>query len=304
MLRRNSVQTMTSAPVGADLLSQLHALTTIMVTSLGGGLHVLSGAGGNIAILEGEDGLLLVDSGLPATVEAVLAEMGKIGKGHITHLINTHYHFDHTGGNVRMGTDGAMILAHVNVRARLTTKQTNPFLNRTFEPLAAVGLPSATFTGPGRLTHGGERVEYRCLPPAHTDSDTVVVFANANVHHASDLYFHGTYPLIDYSVGGSLAGMAADAETLWKSVDGSSRIIPGHGPMSDKDEFKSYADMLAASLEIMNKQLQAGKTLEQMLAARPFQAYDEKWGQGFMNAEQWIRMNYAGMTTRTQHATA
>ena len=232
---------------------------------------MLSGAGGNIAILEGEDGLLLVDSGLPATVEGVLAETGRIGTGHIARLINTHYHFDHTGGNERMGADGAKILAHASVRARLTTKQTNPLLNRTFEPLAAEGLPSETFTGPGHLAHGGERVEYRCLPPAHTDSDTVVVFANANVHHAGDLYFYGTYPLIDYSVGGSLAAMAAEAESLWKSVDGASRIIPGHGPLSDKNELKGYADMLAASLEIMNQQLQAGKTLEQMLAARPFQ---------------------------------
>jgi len=304
MLRRNFLRTLACAPVGADLLSQLHAQTTITVTSLGGGLHVLSGAGGNIAILEGVDGLLLVDSGLPATVEAVLAETGKVGKGRITRLINTHYHFDHTGGNVRMGTDGAKLLAHASVRARLSTKQTNTFLNRAFEPLDAAGLPAETFTDPGHLTHGGERLEYRCLPPAHTDGDTVIVFANANVHHAGDLYFHGTYPFIDYSVGGSLAGMAADAESIWKSADRASRIIPGHGPMSDKEELKSYADMLAASLEIMNKQLQAGKTLEQMLAARPFQAYDEKWGKGLMNAEQWIKLNYAGMTAKTQHASA
>lgn len=299
MLRRSFLCTLACLPAGGALLpGLLRTQNSVTITPLADRLHLLAGAGGNIAILEGEDGLLLVDSGLPTTVEALLSATGKIGKGRITRLINTHYHFDHTGGNVRLGTDGARIIAHINVRARLAAPQTIAFFNHTYEPLAAAGLPAETFTDKGRLKLGGETIDYRCLPPAHTDGDTVIVFSNANVHHAGDLFFNGGYPFIDYSAGGSLAGMAADAEMLWKSVEGASKIIPGHGPLASKDDLKVYADMLAACSEIMNKQLKAGQTLDQMLAARPFQAYDGKWGKGFMNAEQWIKLNYSGMSKK------
>jgi glyoxylase-like metal-dependent hydrolase (beta-lactamase superfamily II) len=296
MLRRTFLRTLACLPAGGALLpGLLRAQNGVTISTLAEHLHLLAGVGGNIAILEGEDGLLLVDSGLPTTVEALLGATGKIGTGRVSRLINTHYHFDHTGGNVRLGADGARIIAHVNVRARLATRQTNAFLNRTTEPLAASGLPVETFTDKGRLAHGGETVDYRRLPPAHTDGDTVIVFSNANVQHSGDLFFNGMYPFIDYSAGGSLAGMAGDAELLLKSVEGSTRIIPGHGPLASKDDLKVYADMLAACLDIMNHQLRAGRTLDQMLAAQPFKAYDGKWGNGFMNAEQWIKLNYAGM---------
>jgi glyoxylase-like metal-dependent hydrolase (beta-lactamase superfamily II) len=299
MLRRSFLRTLAYAPAGGLVLpALLRAQSTLQVTSLADKLHVLMGAGGNIAILEGEDGLLLIDSGLPTSTDGILAETGKIGKGKITRLINTHFHFDHVGGNVAMGKGGAKIIAHENVKKRLSTKQFNAFLNRTSDPLAPEGIPGETFKDRGTLKHGGETLEYHYLQPAHTDGDTVIHFANANVLHAGDLVFNGTYPFIDYSAGGSLAGMASDASHIAKNLDSTTKIIPGHGPIASKNEVAAYADMLVHSLDIMAKQIDDGKTLEQVLAAKPFAAYDEKWGGGFVKPDIWITMNYKGMAQK------
>ena len=301
MFRRSFLHRLASLPA-AGILARLPlaAQGGINVTLLADKLHLLSGAGGNIAILEGPDGLLLIDSGLGEATEGILGATGKIGKGKITRLINTHWHYDHTGGNARLGKDGVKIVAQRNVLTRLSSKQTIAFFNRTFDPLPPEGLPVETFTDKGELQHGGESVRYLYLPPAHTDGDTVIHFQNANVFHGGDLLFNGMYPFIDYWTGGSLAGMAGNAERIWKMVDGQTKIIPGHGPMWEKPGVREYADMLAGSLEIMTKALKEGKTLEQIQSAQPLKAYDEKWGKGMLKPEQWIALNFAGMTMRQE----
>jgi glyoxylase-like metal-dependent hydrolase (beta-lactamase superfamily II) len=261
-------------------------------------LHLLANAGGNIAILEGPGGLLLIDSGVPESIGAVLQETGNIGERRIVRLINTHWHFDHTGGNTQIGRDGAKILAHANTKRHLSEKTTIAFFQRSFDPLPPEGLPAETFSSEGSLKHGGETVHYRYLPPAHTDGDTVIHFQNANVFHGGDLLFNGFYPFIDYSTGGSLAGMAANAERIGTLIDAKTKVIPGHGSVMDRAGVKEFHDMLAGSLEIMQKIVKDGKTLEQAQAMRPFEKYDGKWGQGFLKSEQWLALNYAGMTAR------
>src|SRR6185369_7537805 len=148
MLRRSFLTSLTG---GFLMRSAAFAQGGLTVTPLGDKIHLLAGAGGNIVILEGADGLLLVDSGLAETTEAVLAETGKIGKTTITRLINTHWHYDHVGGNVRMGKGGTKILAHEKTKARLTSKQFNEFLKKPSEPLSAEGLPVETFRTEGKL---------------------------------------------------------------------------------------------------------------------------------------------------------
>ncbi len=297
MLRWTFLQVCTSLAAGGVIARlPVAAQGAISVSPLADKLHLLTGAGGNIAILEGPDGLLLIDSGLGEATEGILGATGKIGKGKVTRLINTHWHHDHTGSNTRIGKNGGKILAHQNVRTRLSAKQTIAFFNRTFDPLPAEGQPAETFTDKGELKHSGETVSYAWLPPAHTDGDTVIHFQNANVFHGGDLLFNGMYPFIDYWTGGSLAGMAANAERIGKLVDSQTRIIPGHGPVARKQDVKEYGDMLAGCLETMTKLVKGDKTVEQIQAAQPFKAYDEKWGKGFMKPEQWVAMNYAGMT--------
>jgi glyoxylase-like metal-dependent hydrolase (beta-lactamase superfamily II) len=263
---------------------------------IGERLSLLTGAGGDIAVLEGPDGLLLVDSGLPQTAEAVESRAKTAGPGAITLLVNTHYHSDHVGGNERLGRAGARIIAHENVLKRLSAPQHLAAFNRDVPPLAPEGRPKTTFQDAGELAHGAERVVYHHLPPAHTDGDATVLFANANVYHAGDLFFNGMYPFIDYSAGGSIEGMAAAADLMIQAVDGKTKIIPGHGPMATRDDLPPYRDMLAGVNERVSKLVSAGMTLDQVVAAEPAKPYDEKFGKGFLKAADFVRILYAGKT--------
>ena len=269
---------------------------TLELQPLGDKLTLLTGAGGNIAILQGEDGLLLIDSGLPQAAEAVDSKARSVGPSPIRVLINTHHHFDHVGGNVRLGRAGARIIAHENVLKRLSTPQKNAFLNREFPALAPEGRPVVTFSSGGELRHGGEKVVYRYLPPAHTDGDSTIHFQNANVYHAGDLLFNGMYPFIDYSAGGSIEGMVGAADRIIEAVDGKTKIIPGHGPMAVRDDVRAWRAMLAGVNEQVTRLFNAGKTLEQAQAAEPAKVWDEKWGKGFLKGPDFVRMLYAGKT--------
>lgn len=265
--------------------------------NIGEKLILLTGAGGNIAILKGEDELLLVDSGLAQTAEAMESRARSAGGVPITTLINTHHHFDHVGGNERLGRAGVRIIAHENVLKRLSTPQRIAFFNRETPALAPEGRPKTTFSDSGALTHGGEKVVYRHLPPAHTDGDTTIHFQNANVYHAGDLLFNGSYPFIDYSAGGSVEGMVAAADRMIDAVDQKTKVIPGHGPMATRDDLCAYRAMLADVNERVSRLVSGGKTLEETLAAEPTKSYDEKWGKAGMQPAQVVRMLYLGKTT-------
>jgi len=261
---------------------------------LAGKLTLLTGAGCNIAILQGADGLLLIDSGLPQNAETMDRKARSVGPSTIQVLINTHYHFDHVGGNERLGREGVRIMAHENVLSRLSTPQKNSFLNREFPALAPAGRPAVTFSTAGALTHGSEKLVYRHLPPAHTDGDATVHFQNANVYHTGDLLFNGMYPFIDYSVGGSIEGMVAAADLIIEAVDAKTKIVPGHGPMAVRDDVRAFRAMLAGVNEQVTALIKAGKTLDQAQAAEPTKTWDEKWGKGFLKGSDFVRMLYAG----------
>ena len=261
---------------------------------IGERVTLLSGAGGNIAILQGKDGLLLVDSGLPQTAEVVDTKARSVAAVPITILINTRFHFDHVGGNERLGRAGVRIIAHDNVLKRLSTPQKNAFMKMEAPALAPEGRPKTTFSDAGQVTHNGEKIAYKYLPPAYTDGDTTVHFANANVYHAGDLFFNGMYPFIDYSAGGNIEGMVTGADRMIEAVDAKTKIIPGHGPMATLEDLRGYRDMLADVNEKVSKLVRSGQTLEQIQAAEPTKAYDDKWGKGFLKPADFVRMLYAG----------
>ncbi len=298
--RRELLQIVSSAAPAFWLASGAAAQEqpALKLEPIGEKLSLLSGAGGNIAVLEFGDGLLLVDSGLPQTAQAVEARAHTAGPGPIAILINTHYHFDHVGGNERLGRAGARIIAHENVLKRLSTTQKIAAFNREVPPLAPEGRPKTTFSDAGSLAQGGEKVVYRHLPPAHTDGDTTVHFQNVNVYHAGDLFFNGMYPFIDYSAGGSIEGMLADADLMIQAVDGKTKIIPGHGPMATLDDLRTFRDMLAGVNERVSKLVSAGQTLEQVTAAEPTKPYDEKFGKGFLKPADFVHILYAGKTAK------
>jgi glyoxylase-like metal-dependent hydrolase (beta-lactamase superfamily II) len=259
-------------------------------------LTLLTGDGGNIAILQGADGLLLIDSGLPPNAEALDKKVRSIAPVPIRILINTHYHFDHVGCNERLGREGVRIMAHENVLKRLGAPQKNIAGKSASPAMAPEGLPTVTFSDGGELTHGSEKVVYRHLPPAHTDGDATVHFQNANVYHTGDLMFNGMYPYIDYAAGGSIEGMVAAADRMIDAVDAKTKIIPGHGPMAVRDDIRAYRSMLAGVNERVSGLVSAGKTLEQTQAAEPTKAWDEKWGKGFLKPSEFVRLVYMGKT--------
>ena len=289
--RRQLLQSLVAATAGG-MLARAQA-PAISLDSIGKNLSVLSGAGGNIAFLTSPDGLLMVDAGLPDTVAAVMSK-AKAAAPKISTLINTHWHYDHVGANAAIGQSGATLIAHINVKKRLSTNQHITALNRDFPALPVEGQPSETFTDKGALTFNGEKVEYTHLPPAHTDGDTVIHFQNANVLHCGDLYFNGFYPFIDYSSGGSIEGMIANAARIMKMADNQTKLIPGHGPMSNKKEIGEYHQMLSGVNNAVSKLMKEGKTSEQAVAAKPLAKWDAKWGNGFLKPDQFVGLLYQG----------
>jgi cyclase len=289
--RRQLFQAMLAAAAGGIALRAQTA--AIQLEPLGKNLSLLSGAGGNIALLTSPDGLLMVDSGLPDTAPAVM-DKAKSAAPKIAILINTHWHYDHTGGNTAVGKSGAKLIAHVNVKQRLSTKQTIAFMKRDFEPLPPEGQPAETFTDKATLTYAGEKVHYAHMPPAHTDGDTIIHFQNANVLHCGDLYFSGAYPFIDYSTGGSIEGMISNAAHLVKMADEKTKVIPGHGAMSNKRELAEYHEVLSEVNEAVSKEIKSGKPLDQIVAAKPLAKWDAKWGNGFMKPDVFISVLYQG----------
>jgi cyclase len=258
-------------------------------------LSIITGAGGNIAVLTGDDGTLLVDCGVPAAIVGVVGEVGKLAKTPASVVINTHWHFDHTGGNEQLAKNGARIIAQENCRKRMSTDQVIEFMDIKIPASPRAAWPTVSFAKDIRLNVNGDELHLVGVPPAHTDNDVIVHFTNANVLHAGDLYFNGFYPFIDYSSGGWIGGMAAAVKTASTMVDAKTKIIPGHGPMAGQDDFKFYLGFLEAMNERLTKLKQEGKTVDEAIAAKPTKDFDEKLGSGFLKPDMFVKCTYTGL---------
>lgn len=257
-------------------------------------IAVLSGAGGNVGVLVGNDGVLMIDGGIANRAMDVVAAAAQISPRMVQALFNTHYHFDHVGSNELVGMRGARIIGHENVKKRLTTTFENPAMGRRMDALAPAGLPTETFARTGRLMFGPETVEYTHTPLAHTDGDAFVFFPSANVLHTGDLFWTGRYPVIDYSVGGSLAAMAAALEQMDKVGDASTRIIPGHGsPGATKAEMRQIREVWLAINQRLEEHARQGRSADEVVAAAPTRDFDMRIG--VANPEPFVRQAYGGV---------
>lgn len=255
----------------------------------------LTGHGGNIGLFVGEDGLLAVDSGSgqkPAT-ERLRAALRAISERPLRNVVNTHWHFDHTDGNANLHGLGATIIAHQKVRERLSTPQVIAFFNATFPVSPRDALPALTFDDGIEFQGGGEPVIVQHLAPAHTDGDSFVHWPKSNIVQTGDVYFSGTFPFIDASTGGSLAGMIAAGEKILSLADSSTRIIPGHGPISSRDDLKASVEMLKTVRDRVGKLKTSGKSVEEAIAAKPLADLEDRWGKGFVNGEGFVRIVYS-----------
>jgi len=267
----------------------------ITITKLAEGLHVLFGAGGNIGVSSGKDGVFVIDDQYAPMTAKIRAAVAGISDQPIRFVLNTHWHGDHTGGNENLGGAGAIIVAHENVRKRMSVEQFLEAFNERVPASPAVALPVVTYAESVSFHLNGDEIHCFHLPPAHTDGDSVVHFKKANVIHMGDLFFNGLYPFIDASSGGTLDGMIGAADQVLGMANETTQIIPGHGPMAKRADLKVFRDMLAAVRDKMKPLVAAGKTLAEVQAAKPTQAFDEKWGKGFLKPEQFVAVAYASL---------
>jgi cyclase len=260
----------------------------------GGNVHMLSGQGGNIGVCVGEDGVFLIDDQFAPLTQQILAEIRKLSEAPVRFVLNTHWHGDHTGGNENLGEAGAVIVAHANVRRRMSEKQFMEAFDRTVEPSPKGALPVVTFDQSITFHWNGETIEVVHVPPAHTDGDSVVYFGNANVIHAGDLFFNGTYPYIDTGAGGNLVGMIQGVEQVLERSDGKTRIIPGHGPLATRADLERYHRMLTSVRDSVAPMVREGRSRNEVIAAKPTADFDADWGGGFMQPDVWVGLVYDG----------
>lgn len=279
-----------------DLIRASAATTPIMVHGLRGSISVLEGSGGNIAVLTGADGKLFVDAGITVSRPRLLEAVGRLGPEPITHLINTHWHFDHTDGNQWLNMEGAAIIAHENTHTHLLSAQRVDDWDFDFPPSPLPAVPSETIAAETSMKLNGATLALRPHAPAHTDGDLSVMFAEAEVLHCGDLYWNGIYPFIDYSTGGSIDGMIAATDANLAAATDETIVIPGHGaPVSNRAELAEYREMLVAIRDNVAKLKREGRSLDETVAAKPTAAYDAKWGQFVISPAFFTRLVYAGV---------
>ena len=266
---------------GAGLVQKIRgeaATARITVQPVRADVSVLMGSGGNIAVLPGRDGKLLIDAGIPASRARITEVLERISSDPITHLVNTHWHFDHTDGNEWLHSAGATILAHENTRKHLSTATRVEDWDYTFPPSPQGALPADVFQTERTLHLNGATIVLRHYEPAHTDSDISAHFVEANVFQVGDTWWNGVYPFIDYSTGGSIDGTIRATEANLAKVSGKSLIIPGHGPVGNKSQLIEFRDMLTAIRDRVAALKKQGMSLEEVIASKPTSTYDAKWG--------------------------
>ena len=271
------------------------ATAKITVHKLRGNVSVLEGSGGNIAVLTGRDGKVLVDAGITASRPRITEALDGLSDNPVKHLINSHWHFDHTDGNEWLHSVGAEITAHENTRKHLSVSTRVEGWNFTFPPAPAGALPTKLFATDQTLHLNGATLALKYYPPAHTDSDISVEFTEANILHVADTFWNGHFPFIDYSTGGSIDGMIRAAEANVGRVTDQTIVIPGHGPIGDKSHLIDFREMLVSVREKVSTLKKQGKSLDEVVSAKPTADYDAKWGGFVIDGKTFTALVYAGV---------
>src|ERR1043165_9913325 len=271
---------------------------TIKTTNLTEGIYMLEGSGGNIGVSVGEDGVIVIDDQYAPLTGKIQEAISKLSQKPIRFVINTHWHGDHVGGNENLANVGSVIIAHENVRKRMSTEQFIQLMNRKGEPSPAKALPVVTFTSDITLHFNGEDIHVMHVDPTHTDGDSIVIFPKSKVIHMGDCYMTISYPFADLSSGGNFDGFIATTEKVVGMADASFKIIPGHGPLSNRTELKSWHDMLVEIRAAVKKQADAGKKLDAIQKMGLTAKWDEKWGQKFIKPDQVVDFAFQAVTAK------
>jgi glyoxylase-like metal-dependent hydrolase (beta-lactamase superfamily II) len=268
----------------------------ITVHPVRGGLSVLEGSGGNIAVMSGADGKVLVDAGITATRSRIEAALASLDNRPVTHLINTHWHFDHADGNEWIGGAGVSILAHANTLRHLRETQRVEDWDFDFPPAPRVALPTEVVDREKTLNLNGTSISLRHLANAHTDGDLMVTFGEADVIHVGDLYWADMYPFIDYSTGGGIDGAIRAADAILAQAGKGTLILPGHGaPVSNADALRAFRDMLAGSRDRVAALKRRGHSMDEVVAARPTAPTDERFGKAVIPPAFFTKLVFEGV---------
>lgn len=272
------------------------AAAPISVHQLRANLSVLEGSGGNIAVLSGTDGHLVVDAGITASRPRITEALTRLDPRPATRLINTHWHFDHADGNAWLRDEGAVIVAHQNTRRHLQAAERVEDWDFNFPPSPAAAVPTEIVGNDATLAQNGMTIALHHYQAAHTDGDISVTFVEADVVHAGDLYWNGSYPFIDYSTGGGIDGVIRAVEAMLQVIGAATIVVPGHGhPVSNRGQLQAYRDMLASVRDTVARLKHGGRDVAETVAARPTAAFDETWGRFVVDPAFFVRLVYQGV---------
>ena len=259
------------------------------------GIYVLYGRGGNIGLAVGADAVFVVDDQYAPLTPKILAAIRAVTDQPVRFVLNTHWHFDHTGGNEAMGKAGALVLAHENVRRRMSAPQFIEFLRRDMPAAAPGALPVVTFSERIAFHINGDEMRIVHVPAAHTDGDAIVFFTRANVVHMGDVFVTYGYPFVDGSSGGSLSGVIAAADLVLAQIDDRTVVIPGHGEPTDRAALRAFRDMLSTVRDRVRERVRRGETLDQILAAKPTADLDARWSGSFVKGDDIVRFAWTDL---------
>jgi glyoxylase-like metal-dependent hydrolase (beta-lactamase superfamily II) len=279
-----------------SLIKDSAATSPIVTHKLRNNVSVLEGSGGNVAVLTGPDGKVLIDAGIGVSRPQITKALAELGPEPITHLINTHWHFDHADGNTWLNSVGAKIIAHENTRKHLSAAQRVEDWDYNFLPLTPVGLPTEVFAAERTLKLNSLNLGLKYYGPAHTDGDISVAFREADILHVADTFWNGIYPFIDYSTGGSIDGMIAASDANLAATTDNTIIIPGHGrPVSNRTELKEFRDMLVAVRDKVATLKRQGRSRDEAVAALPTAAFDARFGNFVIDPGFFTRLVHEGV---------
>ena len=267
----------------------------ITVVPVVAGVYMLQGAGGNIGLSVGQDDAFVIDDQYAPLTPKIRAAIATVTQRPVRFVMNTHWHGDHTGGNESMASSGSIIVAHDNVRKRMSAQQFRAAFRDTVPASPAGALPVITFSDTISFFVNGDTLRASHVRNAHTDGDAIIVFRAANVVHMGDVFFRDNYPFIDASSGGSLVGLIAAVNGVLATTNADTKIIPGHGALATRADLMRYRDMLVEVRRRLTPLAARRMTVEQVIAAKPLADLDAVWGKGFMKPEQFVTIVYTSL---------
>jgi glyoxylase-like metal-dependent hydrolase (beta-lactamase superfamily II) len=262
---------------------------------LGNGLFLFSGDGGNVTAIVDNGSTLLIDSGMQSRAVELNGAVFRATMRPVTRLVNTHWHFDHIGGNVFLGSSGVTIIAQEKVKAQLSSAHDVPFIGLRDGHYPTEALPTLTYSTSMTLDQGSQRLTLANYGPAHTDGDTIIYIAPANVAVVGDIFSNAFYPIIDLTSGGSIDGLILTVDRILSQIDDQAKIVPGHGPVATRADLQAYRGMLVEVRQRIQQLMAAGKTMDEVVAAAPTKDLDAKWGRGYVTPDVFTKLVFTSL---------